>query len=94
METKTIYSHQATTTEDSTRNSAYIRGKQTKPQEDGGEEKTCNQRPALMQLHSIKSSDSKKKLLIGRNHHIPINTNTEFQRTQLLHQKIPFGQPD
>jgi hypothetical protein len=34
-ETKTIYDHQATTTEDSTRNSAQRRWKQTKPQEDG-----------------------------------------------------------
>jgi hypothetical protein len=45
--TKTIYDHQATTTEDSTRNSPHRICKQTKPQEDGkyqntGEEKTGN----------------------------------------------------
>jgi hypothetical protein len=35
METKTIYDHQHTTTEDSIRNFAHRRWKQTKPQEDG-----------------------------------------------------------
>jgi hypothetical protein len=50
-ETKTIYDYQATTTEDSTRNSAHRIQKQTKPWEGGkhqttGEEKTSNQKVA------------------------------------------------
>jgi hypothetical protein len=32
--------------------------------------------------------------LNGRNHHTPININTECQWTQLPHQKTPFGKPD
>jgi hypothetical protein len=31
-----------------------------------------------------------QKQLIGRNHHIPININTESQWTQLLHEKTTF----
>jgi hypothetical protein len=59
METKTIYDHQATTTEDSIRNSSHRRWKQTKQQEDGkyqttGKEKISNQRVALIHLQTIK----------------------------------------
>jgi hypothetical protein len=32
-----------------------------------------------------------QKQLNGRNHHIPVNINTEYQRTQLPHQKTQFG---
>jgi PBP1b-binding outer membrane lipoprotein LpoB len=32
-----------------------------------------------------------QKKLNDRNHHIHININTECQRTQLSHQKTPFG---
>jgi hypothetical protein len=35
-----------------------------------------------------------QKQLNGKNHHIPINNNTECQQTQLPHQKIPFGKLD
>jgi hypothetical protein len=35
-----------------------------------------------------------QKQLNGRNHHIPININTESQRTQLPHQKTLFGKLD
>jgi hypothetical protein len=35
-----------------------------------------------------------QKQLNGRNHHIPININTESQWAQLPHQKIPFGKLD
>jgi hypothetical protein len=35
-----------------------------------------------------------QKQLNGRNHHIPININTECQWTQLPHQKTPFGKLD
>jgi hypothetical protein len=35
-----------------------------------------------------------QKQLNDRNHHIPININTECQQTQLLHQKTPFGKLD
>jgi hypothetical protein len=94
VETKTIYDHQATTTKDSSRNSAHRKWKQTKPQEDGQyrntEDKTRNQRVALIQLHTIKPLN-KKTQLNGRNHHIPININTECQWTQLPYQKILFG---
>jgi hypothetical protein len=31
-----------------------------------------------------------QKQINGRNHHIPININTECQRTPLSHQKTPF----
>jgi hypothetical protein len=34
------------------------------------------------------------KQLNGRNHHIPINTNTQCQWTQLPHQMTPFGKLD
>jgi hypothetical protein len=36
----------------------------------------------------------KQKQLNGRNHHIPININTECQWTQLPHQKTLFGKLD
>jgi hypothetical protein len=32
-----------------------------------------------------------QKQLNGRNHHIPVNINTEWEWTQLPHQKAPFG---
>jgi hypothetical protein len=32
-----------------------------------------------------------QKQLNDKNHHIPININTECQWTQLSHQKTPFG---
>jgi hypothetical protein len=35
-----------------------------------------------------------QKQLNDRNHHIPININTECQWTQLPHQKTPFGKLD
>jgi hypothetical protein len=35
-----------------------------------------------------------QKELNGRNYHIPININTEYQHTQLPHQKIQFGKLD
>jgi hypothetical protein len=35
-----------------------------------------------------------QKQLNGRNHHIPININSESQRTQLPHKKTPFGKLD
>jgi hypothetical protein len=35
-----------------------------------------------------------QKQLNDRNHHIPININTECQQTQLPHQKIPFHKLD
>jgi hypothetical protein len=35
-----------------------------------------------------------QKQLNGRNHHIPININTECERTQLPHQKTSFGKLD
>jgi hypothetical protein len=35
-----------------------------------------------------------QKQLNGRNHHLPINIHTECQRTQLPHQKTPFGKLD
>jgi hypothetical protein len=35
-----------------------------------------------------------QKQLNGRNHHIPININTECQWTQLPHQKSLFGKLD
>jgi hypothetical protein len=35
-----------------------------------------------------------QKQLNGRNHHTPINSNTEYQQTQLPHQKTPFGKLD
>jgi hypothetical protein len=35
-----------------------------------------------------------QKQLNERNHHIPININTECQRTQLPHQKTLFGKLD
>jgi hypothetical protein len=36
----------------------------------------------------------KQKQLNGRNHHIPLNINTGYYRTQLPHQKILFGKLD
>jgi hypothetical protein len=36
----------------------------------------------------------KQKQLNGRNHHIPININTECQWNQLHHQKTSFGKFD
>jgi hypothetical protein len=35
-----------------------------------------------------------QKQLNGKNHHIPVNMNTECQWTQLPHQKTPFSKPD
>jgi hypothetical protein len=35
-----------------------------------------------------------QKQLNGRNHHIPININTEYQWTQFPHQETPFGKLD
>jgi hypothetical protein len=35
-----------------------------------------------------------QKQLNGRNYHIPINNNTQYQWTQLPHQKAPFGKLD
>jgi hypothetical protein len=53
---------------------------ETKPWEDRqyqttGEEKTSNWRVTLIQLHTIKPLNNKQ--LNDRNHHIPININTE-----------------
>jgi hypothetical protein len=59
-----------------------------------GEEKTSNQRVALIWLHTIRSLNKKKTKLNVRNHHTPININTECQWTQLPHQKTPFGKLD
>jgi hypothetical protein len=72
--------------------------KATKAQEDGkyqttGEEKKIDQRVALIQLYTIKSLNNKKQLN-GRNHHIAININTEYQWTQLPSQKTLFGKLD
>jgi hypothetical protein len=53
-----------------------------------GEEKTSNQRVALIQILKL------QKQLDGKNHHIPININTECQWTQLSHQKTLFGKLD
>jgi hypothetical protein len=63
-ETKTIYDHQATSTEDSPRNFTHRRWKQTKPLEEvkyqtTGEEKTSNHRVALIWLHTMKSLHNK-----------------------------------
>jgi hypothetical protein len=35
-----------------------------------------------------------QKQVNDRNHHIPININTEYQQTQLPSQKTPFGKLD
>jgi hypothetical protein len=35
-----------------------------------------------------------QKQLSSRNHHIPVNINTECQQTQLPHQKTLFGKLD
>jgi hypothetical protein len=37
---------------------------------------------------------NQQKQLNGRNHQIPININNECQRTQIPHQKTPFGKLD
>jgi hypothetical protein len=37
---------------------------------------------------------NKQKQVNYRKHHIPINTNTECQCTQLPHQKTPVGKLD
>jgi hypothetical protein len=37
---------------------------------------------------------TQQKQLNGRNHHTPFNTNTEYEQTQLPHQKTPFGKLD
>jgi hypothetical protein len=50
------------------------------------EEKTSNQRIALLWLHTLKSLNNKRQVN-GRNHHTPININTECQWTQLPHQR-------
>jgi hypothetical protein len=47
----------------------------------------------LIQLHKIKPLKNKNKLN-GINHHIPININTEYQWTQLHHQKTLFDKLD
>jgi hypothetical protein len=61
-----------------------------------GKEKTRSQRVALIQAHTIKSLNKKTRTnkLNDRNHHMPINTNTEYQQTQLPHQKTLFGRLD
>jgi hypothetical protein len=35
-----------------------------------------------------------QRQLCDRDHHVPIDINTECQRTQLPHQKTPFGKLD
>jgi hypothetical protein len=69
--------------------------KQTKPQEDGkyqttGEEKTESSTDSAAHPQALQQ----QKNVNGRNHHIPINVNTECQWTQLSHQKTPFSKLD
>jgi hypothetical protein len=76
---KIIFGHQATTTEDSTRNSAHRRWKQTKPWEDGkyqttGEEKTSKQRVALIQRHTIEPLNNKNNKMAGITTYVSILT--------------------
>jgi hypothetical protein len=66
--------------------------KQTKPQEDGkyqttGEEKTESSTDSAAHPQALQQ----QKNVNGRNHHIPINVNTECQWTQLPKQKTLFG---
>jgi hypothetical protein len=57
-----------------------------------GEEKTRNQKVTLIQLHN--QTLKQQKQLNDRKHHIPININTECQRTQLPQQKTLLGKLD
>jgi hypothetical protein len=84
--------------EDSTRNSAHKRLKQTKPRENGDYQTTGEEKNKESE-NSIDSAAhnqilKQQKQLSGRNHHTLISINTECQRTQLLHQKTAFGKLD
>jgi hypothetical protein len=46
------------------------------------------------ELAAYNQSHKQQKQLNGRNHHIPININTECQWTKFPHQKTLFGKLD
>jgi hypothetical protein len=56
------------------------------------EKKKSNQSCTDLAAHN--QTLKQQKQLNSRNHHIPININTDCQGTQLPHQKIPFGKLD
>jgi hypothetical protein len=54
-----------------------------------GEEKTSNQSSIDSAAHN--QILKQRRHLNGRNHHIPININTEYQWNKLPHQNTPFS---
>jgi hypothetical protein len=91
---RTIYEHQATTTEDCTRNSGHRRQTNKrigsiKPQEKK-DKKSENNIDSIAHNQILKQ----QKQVNGRNHHIPFNVNTKCQWAQLPHQKTWFGKLD
>jgi hypothetical protein len=93
-ETKTIYDHKDNTSKDSPKSSTDRRRKQTKLWE-GGKYQTTGKETESSNDSAVHNQTLKQqKQLNGRNHHIPINVNTESQWTQLPHQKTLFSKLD